>query len=90
MNLGKALSIIFAAHRSEIEMHIDVDTFHAPSECHDVVTKGEVDRLRQARRHARSIARMPVRVLFKKARKLTSEKTMTRAAARISFPRNYY
>jgi hypothetical protein len=36
----------------EHEMHEDVDAWHAPSECHDLVAKGEGRRLRHARRRA--------------------------------------
>jgi hypothetical protein len=54
--LGKAFSIIARARAREEMMHMDVDAFHAPSECHGLVSRGEDRRLRQARRHAKSVS----------------------------------
>jgi hypothetical protein len=67
--LGKALSIILVHEAGEIAMHEDVDAFHAPSECHRDVSKGEMRRLRTARRHAEAVAQRPWRVIAKEARK---------------------
>ena len=54
--LGKAIGILLQAHMNESDMHSDVDAFHAPSECHDLVSRGEGRRLRFARRHALHVA----------------------------------
>jgi hypothetical protein len=54
--LGKAIGILVAAQMRELEMHEDVVMFHAPSECHALVARGEGKRLRAARRHALHVA----------------------------------
>lgn len=51
-NLGKAIGILIRAEMREIEMHEDVDAWHAPGECHRDVSRGAGKRLREARRHA--------------------------------------
>jgi hypothetical protein len=61
--LGKVATILAAADAREIAMHMDVDAFHAPSECHDLVRRGEEKRLRLARRHAEAVARRPFRII---------------------------
>lgn len=54
--LGRAVSIIAKFERECHELHADVDAFHAPSECHDVVSKGNARRLRVVKRHACHVA----------------------------------
>jgi len=66
-NLGKALSILAKHEAEEIMAHADVDLWGAPSECHDLVAKGEEQRARQARRHAESVARRPFRIIMYEA-----------------------
>lgn len=66
-NLGAALTVLVRAQASEIFMHHDVDAFGAPSECHDLVSRGAADRQRLARRHAESVARAPMRVILRQA-----------------------
>ena len=73
--LGKALGIIARREANEIIMHEDVDAWYAPSECHQLVGRGENQRRRQARRHAkaesglsrcafnRTLRRLPARIL---------------------------
>lgn len=69
MQLGKAIGILIRAHMREHDMHADVSAFHAPSECHALVSRGEAGRLRQARRHAESVAGMSLRRIRIEARK---------------------
>jgi hypothetical protein len=69
MQLGKAIGILLRAYEAEAFMHEDVDAFHAPSECHALVARGEAKRLRQARRHAEAVAGMNLRGIRKLARK---------------------
>lgn len=73
-NLGKVVSILVAASRVEDGLHDDVDAFHAPSECHSLVSKGEAVRLRAARRHAEALARAPYRIILKQLRRRVSAK----------------
>ena len=68
-NLGEALSILNRANAVEQSYDIDLRAFHAPSECYEVVHRGEAQRLRQARRHAEAIAARPYRVIMREARK---------------------
>ena len=51
-NIGKAIGILIEAALHEEALHDDVDAFHAPSECHDLVARGEGKRFRLARRRA--------------------------------------
>lgn len=66
-NLGAALSILVRASAAEEFAHYDVDAFGAPSECHDLVARGEAQRLRRARKHAEAVARRPLRVILREA-----------------------
>lgn len=50
--LGRAIGILVQAVLFELEMHEDVDQFHAPSECHELVARGSEKRHRLARRRA--------------------------------------
>lgn len=50
--LGRAIGILLAATRLEGALHEDVDAYHAPSECHGPVSRGQGKRLRYARRRA--------------------------------------
>lgn len=81
--LGKALGILWRAERAESEMHADVDAWHAPSECHALVARGEDSRRRQARRHARAVAGMPIRVLMARAQRLVGGAALRRAECRV-------
>ena len=56
--LGKAFTILAMQQVKEDIMHSDVDIWHAPSECHDLVSKGESWRNRTARRHAKAASGM--------------------------------
>lgn len=56
MQLGKAFTILAQAQVREEIMHDDVAAFHAPSECHALVSKGEARRLREARRRAKAVS----------------------------------
>lgn len=55
-NLGRAVTILLRAYEREYAMHEDVDAFHAPGECHELVSRGEGKRLRAAMRHACAVA----------------------------------
>jgi len=68
--LGKALSILIRAQRFECEMHEDVAAWHAPSECHALVAKGEGKRMRFARRRAEHAAGMKMRDIRRRCRRL--------------------
>lgn len=68
-NLGRALSILAKAEAKEIFAHADVDAFHAPSECHALVRRGEGSRLRRERRRAEAVAHRPMRCIIREARK---------------------
>jgi hypothetical protein len=50
--LGKAVGILMAHQRVCDEMHEDVDAFHAPSECHEIVSRGNARRFRLVKKHA--------------------------------------
>lgn len=54
--LGKALGIIARTSAIEHILHADVSAWGAPSECHDSVSKGEDQRARHARRHAKAVS----------------------------------
>jgi hypothetical protein len=69
MQLGKAIGILLRAYELELEAHADVAAFHAPSECHALVARGEGERLRRARKHAEAVAGMKLRDIRKLARK---------------------
>jgi hypothetical protein len=81
-NLGKALTILNKASIAESAMHADVDAFHAPSECHTLVARGEARRLRRARKHAEAVARAPVRVILRQAQRRSTERGL-----RVAFDR---
>lgn len=64
--LGKALTLIAKFEVMEDIAHEDVNAFGAPSECHDLVSRGYIKRRRQAVRHARSLSGMS-RSAFRRA-----------------------
>ena len=68
-NLGTTLGILARHEAQEIASHADVDLWHAPSECHGLVSKNEHKRARIARHHAEAIARRPHRVIMHEAAK---------------------
>ena len=70
-NLGKAVGILILADCVERFMHADVRAWGAPSECHDVVSRGAARRRRQARRHAEAIAQAPLRVIEREVKRRT-------------------
>lgn len=55
-NLGRAITILLRAYEREHALHEDVDAFHAPGECHELVARGGDKRLRFAVRHACAVA----------------------------------
>lgn len=67
--LGKALSILAQHEVDELIQHDDVDAWGAPSECHRDVSRGEGRRWRRARKHAEAVARAPLRVIEKQAKR---------------------
>lgn len=77
-NLGRALSIIIEHQRRENAMHDDVDAFHAPSECHDLVSRHEGKRFRAVRRHVEGITGHRFAVVMREAARRTSAATMHR------------
>lgn len=54
--LGRAFSIIVRQQVQEGIFHDDIAAYHAPSECHALVSKGECQRARMAKRHAKSVS----------------------------------
>lgn len=70
MQLGKAIGILVRAVEHELAMHEDVEAFHAPSECHGLVSRGADKRMRVARKHAEAVAGMPLRSIRRRARKI--------------------
>ncbi len=82
--LGRALSIMARADAVEIVMHADVDAFHAPSECHGLVKRGEAKRIRQARRHAEAVAGMSARHIRAEARRRIGSKALHKATERAT------
>lgn len=68
-NLGKVLTILATADVREAVLHADVDAFGAPRECHALVSRGQDRRMRQARKHAEAIARAPLHVIMRQARR---------------------
>lgn len=67
-NLGRALTILVQQEVAEIELHDDVDAWHAPSECHRDVARYEAQRAREARKHAEAVARRPLRTILREAK----------------------
>lgn len=68
-NLGATLTVIARWQAREADMHADVSAWGAPGECHGLVSKGEDERFRRARRHAEAVARRPYRVIVREARR---------------------
>lgn len=68
-NLGKVITILAMHDVHEISIHEDVDAWHAPSECHRDVSRGEADRWRAIRKHAEAVARRPLRVILREAKR---------------------
>jgi len=77
-DIGKGLSIWLRFMRSEDEAHEDVDRFHAPSECHALVSKGIEKRLRVLRRHIKATTGLKYRVFERECRRRTSPSAMYR------------
>ena len=80
--LGKALSIIAHHHAREYFMHADVEAFHAPSECHALVSRNEARRARKARRHAKAVSGM-TRAQFRRALRNVPQRALERATGAI-------
>lgn len=66
-NLAHALTILARADMVEHALHADIGAFGAPSECHTLVSRGEIQRKRRARKHAECVARRPLRVIQRQA-----------------------
>jgi hypothetical protein len=80
--LGKAIGIIARNEADENFMHADVDAFHAPSECHELVARGETKRRRLARRHAKSVSGLS-RTAFNRELSRVTQRVMMNAISRI-------
>jgi hypothetical protein len=82
--LGKAFGLILLAEAKEAFMHQDVSLWGAPSECHDLVSKGEFKRLRQARRNAKAVSGLSRAAFNKLAKGVTADNPQwSRAYSRI-------
>lgn len=66
-NLGTALTVIARQEARESDMHADVIAWGAPGECHALVSRGETQRARRARKLAEAIARRPFRIIAREA-----------------------
>lgn len=64
--LGRGLTTVIKQQVSESLMHADVDAFHAPSECHALVSKGEDERYEEALKKGAQEANMSLKD-FKRA-----------------------
>lgn len=83
-SLGRALAAASRADAHEQLMHMDVAAFHAPSECHALVSRGEGYRLRLARRHAEAIAGCRWGLIEREAaRRLGGKNQFRRAMGRL-------
>jgi len=80
--LGKAFGLIARQEAYEQMMHADISAWHAPSECHAVVARGEKRRLREARRHAKAVSGLSRRA-FNVELKRTRGRIFDVAIARI-------
>ena len=87
-NLGAALSRIAVQEASECFMHADVSAWGAPSECHELVSRGEAQRRRLARRSAEAIARAPMRVILREAERRIGKRALHRAMQEAEY--RYY
>lgn len=86
-SLGRAFSIIAKANVLEGIMHEDVAAWHAPSECHGLVSRGEARRIRIAHRHARAVSGLSRRQFNQAFRRLdqrTWEALLGRIHAKLS------
>jgi hypothetical protein len=54
-DIGKGLAILAHFYLTEAHYHADVSAWHAPGECHDVVSKHEDRRLREVWRHIKGV-----------------------------------
>lgn len=77
-NLGRALSIIVQHKRNEDAMHEDVNQFHAPSECHELVSRGEAKRFRLVRRRVKALTGSRYDLVLREARRRTSNHAVYR------------
>ena len=68
-NLGTVLTVLARSEAAEHFMHADVDAFGAPSECHVLVSRGEAQRQRRARKLAEALARRPMRCIKREAQR---------------------
>lgn len=68
-NLGAVIMVLARAEYAEYALHEDVDAYYEPSECHDLVSRGEAKRQRLARRIAESMCQRPMRVIRQQAKK---------------------
>lgn len=87
-NLGAALSRIVLQEAQECFMHADVSAWGAPSECHELVSRGEARRRRLARRSAEAIARAPMRVILREAERRIGKRALHRAMEEAGY--RYY
>ena len=68
-NLGEVLMVLAKAEYTEYALHEEVSAYYAPSECHGLVSRGEVGRTRMARKLAESMAHRPLRIIRQQAKK---------------------
>ena len=86
-HMGRAISIIAAQAAAESIRHADVAAFGASGECHTLVDRGNEQRARLARRHARAVSGLSKSAFSRAMRKLPGS-VLLRVEARI-FERSY-
>ena len=80
-NLSRAASLIFRHIQCECAMHEDVDAFHAPSECHGLVARGEAKRWRATARKIKALTGHHPKVVLK----VIEQRITPKAAYRMGF-----
>lgn len=87
-NLGAALSRLIVQEAQESFMHADVSAWGAPSECHELVSRGEEERRLAACRAAEEIARAPMVLILREAERRIGERALRRAMQEAEY--RYY
>jgi RNA:NAD 2'-phosphotransferase (TPT1/KptA family) len=80
-NLSRAASLILRHLQFEYAMHYDVQAFHAPSECHGLIVKGEAKRWRATARKIKALTGHHPKVVIK----VIEQRISPKAAYRLGF-----
>lgn len=80
-DLGKGLAILAHFYLCEAHYHADVDAWHAPSECHEDVSRHEVRRLRKVWRRIKGVTGLKKNAFMRELRQRTgNDKVLYRAS----------